>query len=111
MARRKAKPAITSLPMADNVPQPVKPTIKGGTDLEMVDNTPQVGKLQEPAGFTPKGLKAEPKPGFAVYRVNRAISQLSHGDKVYHVLDGMIDLPVGETWYTDLINSGALTPA
>ena len=71
----------------------------------MVDNIPQL-----PAEFTPKGLKPEPSPFFTCYRVNRAISQLSHGSNVYPVKDGLIDLPDGETWYTDLIKNGVLAP-
>jgi len=83
---------------------------RAGQDLAIVDNTPQRSEIQERAGFTPKGLAPEPKPGFLAFRVNRAMSQLSNTDKVYAVVDGLVDLPTGETWYVDLINNGVLTP-
>jgi hypothetical protein len=35
---------------------------------------------------------------------------VSHGDRVYPVKDGIVELPAGESWYQDLIRSGALTP-
>lgn len=87
-----------------------RPKRQAGQDLAMVDNNPQVGKVQGEAGFTPKGLNPEPKPGFTVYRVNRPILQLSNTDKIYLVANGLVDLPDGENWYIDLINNGVLTP-
>lgn len=43
------------------------------------------------------------------YRVAGTPRAISHGQNVYVVKDGLIELPASETWYADLIAAGVLT--
>ena len=39
------------------------------------------------------------------------ISAITHGDQVYPVKDGAVDLPAAEEWWKDLKNAGLLSMA
>lgn len=44
------------------------------------------------------------------YAVRGNTATLSHGQEVYRVENGKVELPAGETWYQPLIEAGILAP-
>lgn len=38
------------------------------------------------------------------------LTSLHHGDDHYPVVDGLVDLPKGQTWYRYMVDGGLLTP-
>lgn len=38
------------------------------------------------------------------------LTHVAHGQAVYPVVDGVVTLPAGETWYRSLVESGELMP-
>ncbi len=69
---------------------------QAGKDLQIVDNIPQLETDNGPA------------KGYTRYAVTRPVSQLSHTEQVYLVINGFVDLPTGQEWYQPLISKGTL---
>lgn len=70
---------------------------------------------KQPAGETPQVEPEQPAseqpaagPVMVRYQVAGSITNVAHGDAVYPVKNGLVDLPAGETWYQHLIASRRL---
>lgn len=48
-------------------------------------------------------------PGMIRFQVSGPIASLSHGQAVYPVTLGRVDLPAGEKWYQSLVAAGELS--
>jgi hypothetical protein len=75
-----------------------------------------VGKLADtaaPAAEEPRVVAQPPVGKVAPVEAMRKFKcgdtgALSHGGKSYNAVNGMIDLPANEAWYTPLIEAGVL---